>query len=996
MNIARKGPGIGARRPRARLQSSVPRQSLNGIWQFRIWPALAAAPDDGWDGDDPGRRPPGEWTTIPVPAHWVLEGHGSPAYSNRRYPFPIDPPYPPDENPIGDYRLVFDADPGLQAAAVLRFDGIESAARVTLNGRVLGETRGSRLTHEFDVTGVLRATGNVLAVRVAQFSDASYLEDQDMWWLPGIFRDVELVAVPEAGIWDAFVVADYDPAGGTGTITVDLTRTGPATGAVRLVVPDLDLDLELDLPVDPGSDQALGSQLVPGNRAVVEVGAVEPWSAENPRLYPARLEAPGETVTLQLGFRRVEVRDAVLLVNGAPVQLRGVNRHEHDPRHGRALPAGRDLEDLLLMKRHNVNAVRTSHYPPSPALLDLTDRLGLYVVLECDLETHGFEEVGWRRNPSADPAWRDAYLDRMQRTVHRDKNHASVIMWSLGNEAGTGENLEAMAAWTRAFDPSRLIHYEGDWSSTYVDVYSRMYAPVEETRQIGEEVRHPAPFDATAAAMHRRTLPFVHCEYAHAMGNGPGGLQEYQELYDTYPRLAGGFIWEWIEHGIAVTGPDGRPGYAYGGDFGELTHDGSFVIDGLVGPDRQVRPGLVALAHWYAPVRIEVTDTGVRLDNRCAFDDLTGLRFTWQVESDGVQQDAGELKVAAVPPGSSTEVAWPQEPAALASTGLAQIVTVRAELAAETEWAPAGHVVARGQLARLTPAARPVRTTVPVRADFDPVSLRLSRLGGLAMDGPVTGLWRAPTENDRYPGWDEPELPPYAVRWNEAGLDRMITRVVSAQEQDGALWVRTRSLPPGRDFAVETELVWRRVGEAALLLDVTFTPDGAWPVEWARLGLDLVLDGAPAGMNWLGLGPGQSYPDLTAGTFWGRHRAEAADLVVPHVRPQESGARAGVRDALVRTSAGALGITVVAGGPSGAASEVALTVSPYDRRSLERTSHQHLLEADGRTHLSIDVLQAGVGTATCGEGPLHRYRLAARPARMSLLLEGSTGQVGEG
>jgi len=972
MNIARKGPGVGSRRPRARLHSSAHRQSLNGTWQFRLWPGLAAAADDGWDGDDPDHRPPGEWTDIPVPAHWVLEGHGSPAYSNRRYPFPIDPPYPPDENPIGDYRLVFDADPQLLAAAVLRFDGIESAAQIRLNGRLLGETRGSRLTHEFDVSQVLRATGNVLAVRVAQFSDASYLEDQDMWWLPGIFRDVDLVALPAQGIWDAFAITDYDPVEGTGMIDLSLTGNRPDAGPVRLVVPELEIDLEVT------------------GGGVVGVGPVEPWSAESPRLYRGELRAPDETLSLALGFRRVEVRDAVLLVNGAPVQLRGVNRHEHDPRHGRALPAGRDRQDLLLMKQHNINAVRTSHYPPSPAFLDLTDELGFYVILECDLETHGFEEIGWKHNPSADPAWRDAYLDRMQRTVHRDKNHASVLLWSLGNESGTGENLEAMAAWTRAFDASRLIHYEGDWESTYVDVYSRMYAGFAETRQIGEEVENPPEFDATAARMHRRELPFVQCEYAHAMGNGPGGLQEYQELFDRYPRLAGGFVWEWIEHGIAVTGPDGRPGYAYGGDFGEATHDSNFVIDGLVGADREIRPGLTALAHWFAPVRIEVDESVVRVHNRYAFSDLSGLRFGWYAHGeDGQDLGSGELKVGAVGPGESVEVALPDELTGLSGAGLPQIVTVAAELAADTAWAQAGHVVGRGQLTRFVPAARPEPLGAPARADFDPLSLRLRRLGGLELDGPVTGIWRAPTDNDRYPGWEEMDLPPYALRWSEAGIDRMTTRVVEAVEQDGGLRVRTRTVPPGRDFAVDTELLWRRVSETGVLLDVAFTPDGQWPVEWARLGMDLVLPGSPLGMDWLGLGPGQSYPDLAAGPFWGSHHADAADLVVPFVRPQESGARAGVRNATITTSAGNLRVSVLAGGPFGGVEEVALTVSPYSRTALERTTHHHLLEADGRTHLSIDVLQAGVGTATCGEGVLQRYRAAARPARVSLLLEGS-------
>ncbi|GAB6903819.1 glycoside hydrolase family 2 TIM barrel-domain containing protein [Kineosporia succinea] len=948
MNIARKGPGAGARSPRARLQSSAPRQSLNGTWRFRVSRGLTVAPADGWTDDDLSWAPVDAWSDIPVPAHWVLEGHGKPAYTNTRFPFAIDVPNPPDENPIGDYRLIFDATPELTAGAVLRFDGIESAAEVHLNGRLLGETRGSRLTHEFDVSGTLRESGNVLAVRVAQFSDASYLEDQDMWWMPGIFRDVELVATPADGIWDAFAVTDYEALDGTGTLDLFVEAGSP----VQLRIPELGIDLDAS---DGG---------------VIGVGEVEPWSAENPRLYEAVLVSAGETVTLRLGFRRIEVRDSVLLVNGEPIQFRGVNRHEHDPEKGRVASPERMKQDLLLMKQHNVNAVRTSHYPPHPGFLDLTDELGLYVVLECDLETHGFEEIGWKGNPSADPEWRGAYLDRMQRTVHRDKNHASVVIWSLGNEAGTGTNLEAMAAWTRGFDPSRLIHYEGDWASTYVDVYSRMYAGFEEVRRIGEEVLTPAPFDATAAQIHRRSLPFMQCEYAHAMGNGPGGLQEYQELFDTYPRLAGGFIWEWIEHGLSLPGG----GYAYGGDFGEDVHDSNFVIDGLVGPNREVRPGLVALAHWYTPARITVLDDAVRIENRYAFADLSGLTFTWSASPDV----SGELKVGDVAAGEVVVVPFPDD---LANLDLPEIVTVTAALAADTAWAPAGHVVGRGERVWLELPDAPEETSAPSVGSFDPVSLKLLSLGSLSLEGPEVGVWRAPTDNDRYPGWDERDLPPYAERWHVAGLDRTRTRVVSSSLDEDALRVSTRTAPAGRDFSVDGEFVWRRVSDSALTVDVTLTPGGTWPVEWARLGLDFVIDAAPEGLAWLGQGPGPSYPDLAAGTFAGRHQVGADELYTPHVKPQESGARAGVREATVSTAAGALKVTVLS------VDDVAVTVSPWSRQALATTGHHHELEADGRTHVSIDLFQSGVGTATCGPGVLPRYRLAAKPGRVTLLLE---------
>ncbi|MFG1922864.1 glycoside hydrolase family 2 TIM barrel-domain containing protein [Cryptosporangium sp. NPDC048952] len=917
MELARKAPGEGSKPPRARLNSSAPRKSLNGTWEFRL--------DEG------------DWTTIPVPAHWVLEGHGKPAYTNVRYPFAIDPPHPPDENPIGDYRLTFDAEPEFRDGAVLRFDGIESAAEVRLNGQLLGTTRGSRLTHEFAVD--LQPTNNLLEVRVAQFSDASYLEDQDMWWLPGIFRDVDLVATPTNGLWDVFAVADYDAARGTGTLTI---RT---SSEARLTIDELGIDQVVD-------------------DTEIAVGTVDPWNPETPRLYEATVSTDAEQITLKLGFRRIEVQDSVLKINGNPIQFRGVNRHEHDPDHGRAISLDKARAELELMKRHNINAVRTSHYPPAPGFLDLTDELGFYVILECDLETHGFVEVGWRSNPSDDPEWESAYLDRMRRTVHRDKNHASVVIWSLGNESGTGSNLEAMAAWTRSFDPSRLIHYEHDWASTYVDVYSRMYASHDEVRQIGEEVLTPAPFDATPAEIHRRELPFIQCEYAHAMGNGPGGLEEYQDLFDSYPRLAGGFIWEWVEHGLAVN-EDGKRKIYYGGDFGEDVHDGNFVTDGLVSADREVRPGLTALAHWYSPVRIEVGESTIRIRNRYDHVDLGHVTFRWRTDS-----AEGVLDVPTATPGQTVEVPLPSE-----ASG--PIVTVEAVIDAD-------HVIGSGQLTRFAPTGHPRSTTLPDRAAFDRSSMRLRTLGGLTVEGPVVSLWRVPTDNDRYPGWGERHLPPYADRWRDAGIDRLRTRLVSVDEVDGALRVVHRSTPPGRDFGVDADLRWRSVSGNALQLDVVVTPRGVWPVEWARLGLDVVLPGSPTGMEWLGLGPGPAYPDLAAGVRYGQFSAGADELYTPYVRPQESGARRGVRNASIRTSEGVFRVTVLGD------DELAVTVSPWSRATLASTLHHHDLVADERTHVSLDLAQSGVGTAACGPGVLQRYRLPAHPARISLLVEASS------
>ncbi|HEY7816062.1 MAG TPA: glycoside hydrolase family 2 TIM barrel-domain containing protein, partial [Nakamurella sp.] len=491
------------------------------------------------------------------------------------------------------------------------------------------------------------------------------------------------VRIIARGLEDYCIRADYDHATGAGTLSVG--TSAPAT----LTVPALGL-----YDVDPAGPHHLA--------------LVIPWSDERPHLYSGELAAGGERIPLRIGFRTVTVADGQISVNGKPILLRGVNRHEWHPETGRALTPETMLADVLLMKRHNINAVRTSHYPPDTRFLDLCDTYGLWVVDECDLETHGFALAGWRNNPSDDPAWLPAYLDRAERMVARDKNHPSVIAWSLGNESGTGQNLAAMAEHIRGRDPSRLIHYEGDHEAcTYVDMYSRMYIGYDELEAVG---RRAEP--ATADAEHdtrRRALPFIACEYGHAMGNGPGGLREYQDLYESFTRLAGGFIWEWIDHGIVKTTPDGRAFHAYGGDFGEEVHDGNFIADGLLFPDRTPSPGLLDYKKVIEPVRITVdpADGTIAIRNLHHTRDTEYLHWSWSLEDDGEILGGGDLTVPAVPAGHHATVSWPQEVGILLSAaprGERQL-TVTAALAAAEPWAGAGHEIAWTQC--LVDAASP-------------------------------------------------------------------------------------------------------------------------------------------------------------------------------------------------------------------------------------------------------------------------------------------------
>ncbi|GAA2259250.1 glycoside hydrolase family 2 TIM barrel-domain containing protein [Streptomyces indiaensis] len=936
-------PGSGVLPPRAWYASSDARSlSLNGRWRFRL-SATAGAEDDSFaeEGHDAGT-----WAEVTVPGHWVLQGDGafgSPIYTSHLYPFPVDPPYVPTENPTGDHLRVFDlpSDWPSDGGAVLRFDGVESCARVWLNGTELGEFKGSRLAHEFAVGELLKPGRNVLAVRVHQWSAGSYLEDQDQWWLPGIFRDVTLLHRPAGGVGDFFVHASYDHTTGEGTLRVDSDVAG------RVTVPALDIDVATGEPVTV---------------------AVEPWTAETPRLYDGVLATDGERVPLRIGFRTVALEDGLIKVNGKAILFRGVNRHEWHPEKGRALDLETMREDVLLMKRHNLNAVRTSHYPPHPAFLDLCDEYGLWVIDECDLETHGFTEQDWRDNPVDDDRWTPALLDRAARMVERDKNHPSIVFWSLGNEAGTGRGLTAMAEWIHGRDPERLVHYEGDWNCRDTDVYSRMYAFHDEVEKIGRQL--------DGGTRKRRELPFIQCEYAHAMGNGPGGLADYQELFETYDRLQGGFVWEWIDHGVRHA----ELGYAYGGDFGEELHDGNFVCDGLVFPDRTPSPGLIEYKKVIEPVRIEGdgADGTVHVTNKQDFADLSALAFEWSCQVDGETVESGSLAVPALAPGESAEVKLPEPPAD--GRGGERQWTVRALLADDTSWAAKGHVVAWGQFAvgaRPLPSFPATDRPVPEGnritlgpARFDARTGALLSIGGVEVGAtPRLDVWRATTDNDDGAEWQTDTR--FGVLWRTLGLHRMRHRLVSVEAGDDALTVHTRVAPAAREAGLDTVYRWTSDGER-LRLRVSVTPEGDWTVPLPRLGVRFGLPQADV-VEWFGGGPGEAYPDTATASMVGRWRSTVDGLQTPYVRPQENGARADVRWV-------ELGGLRVEGEP-----EFWFTARRWTTEQLDAARHRTDLTAGDTVWVNLDHGLHGIGSQSCGPGPLPQYFLKAEPAEFSFV-----------
>ncbi|MEV0614267.1 glycoside hydrolase family 2 TIM barrel-domain containing protein [Nonomuraea sp. NPDC050404] len=954
------GPGSGRRAARADFVSDAPRLSLNGQWRFRLsgtargtGPAL---PDP--DLDDTA------WETIRVPSHWVLEGHDQPLYTNTAYPFPIDPPHLPDDNPTGDYRLRFDLPPDWPAGrSVLRFQGVDSCGAVWLNGELLGHSKGSRLPFEFDVTERLRPGKNVLAVRVQRWSSGSYLEDQDMWWLPGIFRDVELLSRPEGGIDDFTVLASYRDGSGALLVTAD------APGLVE--VPEL------------------GIGAATGERVTIE--RVEPWSAEHPRLYRGTLTAAGETIELAIGFRTVEIADGRLLINGVPVLFRGVNRHEHDPDRGRSLDRATMIRDIELMKRHNVNAVRTAHYPPHPEFLRLCDEYGLWVVDECDIETHGFIYSGWAGNPPAEPMWHDALLDRTRRMVERDKNHPSVVVWSLANESDSGSAFAAIDDWIRERDPTRPLHYERDPSYRHSDFYSLMYPAQDDLERIGQRKEEPpegvepdSPDD-----VRRRGLPFLLCEYAHAMGNGPGSLVDYQTILESYERFCGAFVWEWIDHGLAALDDQGRRYYRHGGDIPYEPNGGRYCLDGLLFPDRTPSPGLSELSKAIEPVGIAVEGGEVVVTNKHDMIALDHLEFRWWVEIDGERGTGGALPVPHCPARSSVRVPLP--PAAVAGKGETWL-TVEAVLAADTRWAPAGHVVAFGQsrLGQEPPRRRPARklpdATGELRlggAVFDARTGRLTRVGQLELDGPVFDVWRAPTENDRGQG----PRNALAADWESVGLDRFLHRTGDIDRPDDhTLVVHGRSGPATRTLGFRTTYTYRWQ-DGALRLLIEADPVGDWDdtayghltVHPPRVGTRFALPGGYTDVTWFGPGPDESYADSRAAARVGRYSRPIDDLQTPYVVPQENGNHVETR--WLEVAGQGLPTLRVDGEP-----HLDFTARRWTSEALQAARRPHDLADSGRVWLNLDHGQQGLGSASCGPALPERYRQAVRRYTWSMML----------
>ena len=963
------------------------RLSLDGRWRFQ----LLRAPGDPAGSD---------WAEADVPSLWTMSGTWDlPHYTNVQMPFAGRPPEVPDLNPTGVYEREFELPEAWAGRrVVLHVGAAESVLIVSLNGVEIGVGKDSHLASEFDLTALVRPGSNTLTLCVIKWSDATYIEDQDQWWHGGISRSVFLYATGPVYLADVKAIAGLETGSDarltTGTldlaVEIGFAQRGLQPGwSVEATLAGLGVAVRADAPApagpadprDPGSRALVRRHTVLGPRALdadeatrwselyralapvregsvrwhLSIPSVPTWNAESPMLHAltVTLRTPAgeiaETAAFRVGFRRVEVVGRDLLVNGQRVYIRGVNRHDFDQRTGRVVSVEAMRADLVTMKQFGFNAVRTSHYPNDPSFLDLTDELGMYVVDEADIESHAFQGT-----LCDDPRYLAAWVERVARMVQRDKHHASVIAWSLGNESGHGANHEAAAAWVRRYDPSRPLHYEGairwDWTADQAasDLTCPMYPEIA------------AIVDHARSGLQRH--PLVMCEFSHAMGNSNGTLAEYWDAIESTPGLQGGFIWEFRDHGLVQELPDGRHRWAYGGDFGDEPNDGNFVMDGMVWPDRRPKPAMWEHRHLAAPVRIagdgpDLVRGHVQVSNHQHFRDLSWLRASYELAVDGVAMAGGPFTLPAMGPGEHAVVELPGWVAPVAGPGEAWL-TVRVVTAAALAWAPAGFEVCALQL--------PVRPA-PTGARADSV-VDESRAVALDADGrlvhpllvapPALTLWRAPTDNDRIGGM--------AARWEAAGLDRLTRRLVGI-ERDGPTTVVRAEVTTSAGFRVSHEVRYTALAGDGIAVDERVEIPEALD-DLARVGTVLEVVPGLEDLEWFGSGPHETYPDRRRSGLVGRWTSTVTDQLVPYVRPQENGGHADVRWLRLADATGA-GLRIDLDEPR------QVSVTHVRAADLAAATHDVDVIACPEGIVVLDAAHRGVGTASCGPDTLPAYRL---------------------
>ncbi|WP_062354025.1 glycoside hydrolase family 2 TIM barrel-domain containing protein [Bacillus kwashiorkori] len=969
-------------------------QLLNGMWKFNYSTSPLEVREEFFkkELDD------SEWSDMPVPHHFQLNGFDRPHYTNVCYPFSVDPPNIPSENPTGTYRRNFYINKVDNHEYFLRFEGVDNSFHLWVNGQLIGYSEGSRLPAEFNITEIVENGKNTIVVQVYKWSKSTYLEDQDMWWLSGIFRDVYLLERPETFLRDFFVRGNLINHYQDGLLQMDVE-------VENLKRDGQNYSLQYKLFDENWKLIAFGNKAINSKLLKEEVLVENPkkWSAESPNLYHLIISLQNEAgkvieaIGQKVGFRTVELKDGLIQINGKPVKFKGVNRHDTHPDLGRAVTLLDMKKDIILMKQGNINAVRTAHYPNDPRFYELCDEYGMYVIDEADIETHGFEYVG-NRNASQlteDSAWQHAYLDRMERMVERDKNHPSVIMWSLGNESGYGVNHDEMYRWTKLRDNTRLIHNEGETKERRKgnslspilqssDVYSTMYSSMTELDDFAKE---------------QHSKPHILCEYAHAMGNGPGGLLEYWQFFYQHDRFQGGFVWEWADHGIRQV-KDGKEFFAYGGDFGDQPNDYNFVIDGLVMPDRTPSPGYYELKKVLEPVHVEAIDLRcgkINITNRYDFIPLDHLQLIWSIEAAGKVIQSGALSTNDIRAGETKERFIPYEIPEKLQLNTDYWLNIQFVLIKKTNWASVGYEVSWAQFQlpfkevkqnaiqykRLVNVVSQNHQLIITGNNFE---VKFHTVTGEMDKWIVDGmpfiqsslqlqLWRALIDNDHRSAqvWKE-----YGLHWLQERIEKVDWQV-SDDYTSMEIDVHKRIAPPILGWGIKIHFHYVVYGTGQIEVTVTGNPEGQIPRTVPRLGIQLQLPTSLKHVKWYGRGPGESYADSKQANRFSVYEKQVKELQTNYVYPQENGNRTDVKWVALTNNQG-IGFLVSSN------TDFNFSAHYHSVADFDKAQHTYELIKRDEIYLHLDYQQHGLGTASCGPDVLPQYELLLDPFQFQFTL----------
>ena len=950
-------------------------QLLNGTWKFQYFNSIYDIQDSFFEKNYDTEN----FDEIQVPSVWQMAGYDTHQYTNIRYPFPFDPPYVPQDIPCGAYVHNFEYSRDEKASkAFLNFEGVDSCFYVWINGSYIGYSQVSHMTSEFDVTDVLQDGTNTVAVLVMKWCDGSYLEDQDKFRMSGIFRDVYILKRPKQAISDYHIKTRIEDM--LAKVEIEMKFYSP-------------LNVKISIEDRNGAVVALGSIAEEGT-AVLEIASPELWNTENPYLYKLILETENEVIVDHIALRKIEIKDQVIYLNGQKIKFRGVNRHDSDPVTGFTINPEQITTDLTLMKQHNFNAIRSSHYPNAPFFYEMCDKYGFMVIDEADIEAHGpfmiyrKEDTDynrfkrWNEKIADDPVWEEAIVDRVKLMVERDKNRFCIVMWSMGNESAYGCNFEKALEWTKNFDPDRITQYESaryrNYDETYdysnLDVYSRMYPALSEIQEYLDK---------------DGSKPFLLVEYCHSMGNGPGDFEDYFQMIQDNDKMCGGFVWEWCDHAIAHgTAENGKTIYAYGGDHGEEIHDGNFCMDGLVYPDRTVHTGLLEYKNVYRPARVISYDKEsgeLVLHNYMDFDDLKDyVKISYELTQDGLVISKGKLPEVSAAPHSEGKINLKINVPENGKCYLKLIYHLKKELPLLDEdhilgfdeievskedtkcklaekWIPKTVVDSELQVnendTQIHIKGREFAYTIDKRTAL---FTEMKFAGREYLNHPMElNIWRAPTDNDMY----------IKSEWKKAHYDKAYTRAYTTEVVQGKHGVKITShasvVAETVQKILDVTITWKIEAAGKIDADIAVTKDDEFP-DLPRFGVRMFLDKKLSAVRYFGMGPQESYCDKHQAASHGLYQANVDDLHEDYIRPQENGSHYDCE--YVELNNSRYGIV------ASAEKAFSFNASYYTQEELEKKTHNYELIESDSVVFCVDYALNGIGSNSCGPVVLEQYR----------------------